>query len=214
MLNFHQRDQADISRPALGHIKPLQANDFSGLYSEHPDPDVDLACLNISTITRPEHQIFYKVIKPDMFAEFQEDDLLPGNDVWFIGYPENRYDITHNLPILRRGYIASIPKVDFNGRKQMVIDAQVFPGSSGSPVFTVLGSNYKLIGVITETMIRHQKLQTIPTGVSAGIEQVLGLGIVLKATLVKELIDTVIAKISAELSKKQPEPVVEKSDET
>ena len=95
----------------------------------------------------------------------------------------------------------------------MVIDAQVFPGSSGSPVFTVLGGKYKLVGVVTETMIRHQQLQAIPVGVAAGVQQVLGLGIILKATLVKELIDTVTTKIRDELAKHVPEPVKAESGE-
>ena len=214
ILNFHRRDPNDVSRPMLGQIRTLQADEFSGLYLEHPDPQVDLACLNISMITQPEQQIFFKNLHEKMVADFQEPDFLPGKDVWFVGYPENRYDVTHNLPILRRGCIASVPKVDFNGRKQMVIDAQVFQGSSGSPVFAVLGAEYKLVGVVTEMMIRHQQLQAIPVGVSAGVQQVLGLGIVLKATLVKDLVDIVTAKIRDELDKQEPEPVSKESHET
>jgi hypothetical protein len=213
-LNFHRRDPNDAARPLLGQTKSLEADEFSSVYSEHSDPDVDLACLNISIISQPDQEIFYKNLYPDMLSDFQEPDFLPGKEVWFVGYPENRYDIAHNLPILRKGSIGSVPKVDFNGRKQMVIDAQVFPGSSGSPVFTVLGGKYKLIGVVTETMTRHQQLQAIPVGVAAGVQQVLGLGIILKATLVKELIDTVTTKIRDELSKHVPEPVKEESGET
>mgnify|MGYP003291781313 CR=1 FL=1 len=46
-----------------------------------------------------------------------------------------RYDKKNNLPLVRTGTIASHPRKDFNGLPQFVIDAQVFPGSSGSPVF-------------------------------------------------------------------------------
>lgn len=214
VLNFHRRDPNDAKRPLLGQTQTLEANEFSGVYSEHSDPDVDLACLNVSIISHPGQNIFYKSLNPEMLSNFQEPDFLPGKEVWFVGYPENRYDMAHNLPILRKGSIGSVPKVDFNGRKQMVIDAQVFPGSSGSPVFTVLGSKYKLVGVVTETMIRHQQLQAIPVGVAAGVQQVLGLGIILKSSLIKELIDTVTTKICDELLKQEPEPVKEESGET
>lgn len=212
VLNFHRRDPENPEKPKLGEIRTLEAEEFSGLYTEHPDPNIDLACLNISLISQPEQEIFYKTIHPEIMSDFTEPDFLPGKEVWFVGYPENRFDATHNLPILRKGSIASVPKVDFNGQKQMVIDAQVFPGSSGSPVFTVLGTKYKFVGVVTETMIRHQKLQAIPVGVAAGVQQVLGLGIILKATLVKELIDIVVAKITEELAQYKPEPVIDESE--
>jgi len=145
-----------------------------------------------------------------MFSDFSEDDLLPGADVWFIGYPENRFDTFHNLPILRRGYIASIPKVDFNAKKLFVIDAQVFPGSSGSPVFTALGGKFKLLGVVT--LIRNEQLQAVPTEVALGVQQILGLEIVIKATVVKELIDHVTKEINVSLEKEEDEPVTEESD--
>ena len=211
VLNFNKR-KPDGSGPELGQIVTLQEKQFTGIYKGHPDSDIDLACINISVITRPERNIFYKNLHPEMFSDFSEDDLLPGADVWFIGYPENRFDTSHNLPILRRGYIASIPKVDFNAKKQFVIDAQVFPGSSGSPVFTALGGKFKLLGVITETMIRNEQLQAVPTNVALGVQQILGLGIVIKATVVKELIDHVTKEIKVSLEKKEGEPVTEESD--
>ncbi|MBZ0335006.1 serine protease [Marinobacter sp. AL4B] len=210
-LNFHRRDPEDPSRPLLGEIKTLEADNFSGVYSEHPNPSVDLACLNVSVITQEDQEIFHKNLYPEMLSTFQEPDLLPGKDVWFVGYPENRYDVAHNLPILRKGYIASVPKINFNNHQQMVIDAQVFPGSSGSPVFATLGSHFKLVGVVTETMIKHQQLQTIPVGVSAGVQQVLGLGIVLKTALVQELLETVTSKVREELDQQEPEPLAENS---
>ena len=209
ILNFTKRDSNDPTRPLLGQTTTLQADHFHGVYTEHPNPEIDLACLNISIITQPDHGIFYKNLYLDLLADYTEDKLLPGLEVWFVGYPENRFDTTHNLPILRRGYIASVPKVDFNGKKQVVIDAQVFPGSSGSPVFAGLGGKFKLIGVVAETMIRHEQLQAVPAGVGIGVQQMLGLGIVLKSVLVKELIDVATAKILAELERAEPEPVAE-----
>jgi len=211
ILNFHKR-RPDGSGPELGQIVTLQDRQFTGIYKGHPDPGVDLACINISVIAQPERNIFYKNIYPEMLSDFSEDDLLPGADVWFIGYPENRFDTTHNLPILRRGYIASIPKVDFNAKKQFIIDAQVFSGSSGSPVFTVLGGKFKLLGVVTKTMIRNEQLQAVPTSVALGVQQILGLGIVIKATVVKELIDHVTKEIKVLLEKKEGEPVTEELD--
>jgi hypothetical protein len=153
ILNFNKK-KSDSLKPELGKVIPMKGDEFKDIYQGHPDPSVDLACINVSNIDFPENNIFFKSLFPEMLSDFSEVDLLPGLDVWFVGYPENRFDTVNNLPLLRRGYIASIPKIDFNSKKQFVIDAQVFPGSSGSPVFASLGGNFKLIGVVAETMIR------------------------------------------------------------
>ena len=83
-----------------------------------------------------------------------------------------------------------MPNIDFNGRGQIVIDAQIFPGSSGSPVFVAWDGRYSLLGVVSQTMIRHSQLQTLPVNMPlVGIEQMLGLGIVVKQRHVQELIN-------------------------
>lgn len=115
----------------------------------------------------------------------------------------------HNLPILRRGYIASIPKVDFNAKGQFVIDAQVFPGSSGSPVFCLIGRKFKLIGIVTETMIKNEILQMVPTQTAPGFHQFLGLGLVIKGNFVKDLIDHVVDKINQNIAENKNESVIE-----
>ena len=208
-LNFHKR-KTDGSGPELGQTVTLANDEFTGIYKGHRDPAVDLACINVSLISQPGHGIYYKTLFQEMLSDFSEDELLPGTSVWFVGYPENRFDTVHNLPLLRRGYIASIPTVDYNAKKQFVIDAQVFQGSSGSPVFAELGSKFKLLGIVTETMIRNEQLQAIPANVALGVQQVLGLGIVIKAPLIKELIEHVAADIRDTLNKNEPEPVQER----
>lgn len=208
ILNFHSLKE-DKTGPDLGKIVNIQQQEFSSVLRTHPNPEIDLACINISAITKPELNIYHKCLFPEMISNFSENELLPGKDVWFIGYPENRFDIAHNLPILRRGYIASMPKVDFNDKKQFIIDAHVFPGSSGSPVFTILENKFKLIGVVTETMIKNAQLQTIPTHTSLGFQQFLGLGIIIRADLIKELIDHVVKEISKEIEEEDG-PMVEK----
>lgn len=208
-LNFHKKDSSDLTKPLLGQIISLKDSNFNSVFTAHPDPSVDLACINVSKIGNVIPPIYYKTLSDDLLSDFNHDKLLPGNDVWFVGYPENRFDTKNNLPILRRGYIASIPTVDFEGRKEFLIDAQVFRGSSGSPVFTDLGGKFKLIGVITQTMIRSERVQSVPTAQTLGVEQVIGLGIVLKANLLKELLDAATLNIKNRLAQSQPEPTTD-----
>ena len=85
--------------------------------------------------------------------------------------------------------------------KQVLIDAQVFPGSSGSPVFVIIDGRYKLLGVVTQTMIKHEKLQSIPADHALGIQQVIGLGIVLKTELVTELLNVAMNGLSDKIER-------------
>lgn len=82
------------------------------------------------------------------------------------------------MPLFRQGIIASHPRYDFNGESVFIIDAQVFPRSSGSPVHIdltyedmkngkfVIEKNIKLLGMISQIVIRNNRLQAIPTGTS------------------------------------------------
>ena len=48
----------------------------------------------------------------------------------------------------------------------------------------------KLLGIVAMTMIRNNELQAVPTGTNFVTQEVLGLGIVFKATAIKELVDS------------------------
>lgn len=195
-LAFHRRhDERD--EPVLGQVVGYTEGDFSEHLMGHPDPEVDLACVNVSTLVY-NHPIYFRTILPSHYSDFAEPDLLPGVETWFVGYPDGRFDQVYNLPLMRRGYIASIPTLDFNGGPQFIIDAHVYPGSSGSPVFAVLGGQWRLLGVITQTMIKHQPVKGATAGAEMAIEQTLGLGIVLKMKLVQELLNVARQRIVSE----------------
>jgi len=195
-IEFIFNKQTETGEPDFGNIQKFTGDDFSSIYTEHPSPEIDLACINASIIGNTESKIYHKAITPELFADFNEDLLIPGLEVLFLGYPDNRYDVHNNLPLLRKGYIASLPKIDFNNKKQFVIDAQVFQGSSGSPVFTTIQGKFRFIGVVTETMIKNGELMTIPTsGVGLGVQQILGLGLVIKGTQVRELVNIALDKV-------------------
>lgn len=211
-LTFHKKDESDPNRPKLGEKVTLSDKSFNSVYTEHPDPAVDLACINISKIGDEGLNIFYKTLDDTVLADFEHQDLLPGGDVWFVGYPENRFDTANNLPVLRRGYIASIPKVDFENRKEFLIDAQVHQGSSGSPVFTALGGRFCIAGIVTQTMIKNQKIQAVPAAHSLAVSQTIGLGIVLKSSLLKELLDAATATIRDRIASEKLEPTQEATE--
>jgi hypothetical protein len=199
-LSFHKKDpNATEPQPLLGTVLTTQETLNTQAYTEHPDPVVDLACLNVSTIGREDLGLFYRTLPLEMAATYSEPWLVPNCDVCFVGYPDGRFDQKNHLPIMRRGAIATIPQTDFNDIKQIVIDAHVHKGSSGSPVFAIpppfSGQSIRFIGVLTQTMIRGEELQSIGAATTLGVHQTIGLGLVLKVDLVRELIAAAIAKI-------------------
>lgn len=195
-MNFHRRE-ADRDAPLLGGVVPIliQREVYPQLYTAHPEPAVDLACINLTTLRNPTFPLFWRHLFPELFATLTEEDLTIGTKVWFVGYPATRFDQAHNLPLTRVGHIASVPSLDFNDRPEFVVDAPVFPGSSGSPVFARIEQDPCFVGVISETMIQNQQLQTLPTASVSFVSQVIGLGIVIKAPLVQQLVEAAVEKI-------------------
>jgi len=113
----------------------------------HPDPEVDLCCINISSVlkrlldegTHIHTYFINKHIIPSA-AELNKLDAI--EDILMVGYPDGLWDELNNLPIARRGITATDPKIDYEGRKEFLIDAACFEGSSGSPVY-YMDKSYK-----------------------------------------------------------------------
>lgn len=192
------------NEPDVGKRIRLPITNIKSNIVGHPDPNVDIAVLECTGlfIMMPE-QLYYKAVSYNMLASFNEKELSVAENVYFVGYPDDRYDMKNNLPLVRTGMIASNPKYDYNGNPTFIIDAQVFPGSSGSPVYIdltyenmkngqiIVGErNIKLLGIVSATMIRNNQLKSIETNTHYLTEEVLGLGIVYKSTAIKEVIDS------------------------
>jgi hypothetical protein len=139
------------------------------------------------------------------------DRLDAIEDVVFIGYPNGMWDTLNNLPIVRRGTTATPAAVDFEGHPHFLIDASVFPGSSGSPVFlyntgmyaqkdggTVVGSRLHFLGAVSSVYFREYdgsiESRPVPTAESpvAVVREMLDLGVVIKARAITETIDHLI----------------------
>lgn len=190
--------------PDIGNTITFPITDIKANVTGHPDPTVDIAVIACTGLfLMLPNQLYFKAVDYDMLASFTEPELSVAENVSFVGYPDDRYDAVNNLPLMRQGMIASHPKYDYNGHPYFIIDAQVFPGSSGSPVYIdltyenmkngqiVIGKrDIKLLGIVAQTMIRNNQLQAINTSTQLVTQEVLGLGIVFKATAIKELIDS------------------------
>lgn len=137
---------------------PINTDHFSvtipnlqNLIVNHPDNDVDLCALPVAPLLRHAQQnnisLFFRTFEKNLIpTQEQIDEFTALEDILMIGYPNGIWDKTNNMPILRRGSTATHPSLDYNGKKEFMIDAACFPGSSGSPVLIYNPSGYSTKG--------------------------------------------------------------------
>lgn len=210
-LSFLQRQE---QTPQLGQGFRLRIDDWENAWFGHPSPDIDIAICPFAPLEAHIKQqygidLFYRNVSDEMIpTDEQAANLDALESVTFIGYPNGIWDSKNLLPIARRGMTASPISVDFENTPRFLIDASVFGGSSGSPVFllnqgvysdkagnTTIGSRLLFIGVIAAVFFRTQFNQIvavpIPTQVQpmAQQQEMIDLGIVFKARTVVETIE-------------------------
>jgi V8-like Glu-specific endopeptidase len=122
-------------------------DNFENFWKLHPETDVDLCVMPIAPfITEAEkrrEKLFYIPFVKDLLpTEKQKEELSAIEDVVMIGYPNGIWDSVNNMPIFRKGMTATHPLVDYNGKREIMIDIAAFPGSSGSPVLIFNPGSY------------------------------------------------------------------------
>jgi len=128
--------------------------DFATTWIGHPDDSVDLAILPIQQFLEVLRVLgkrpLYTTLTDDIIAtEEMMASLDAIEDITMIGYPNSLIDDVNNLPITRRGITATACARHFRGKQEFLIDAAVYPGSSGSPVFIYNQGSYSHGGGIT-----------------------------------------------------------------
>lgn len=83
------------------------------------------------------------------------------------------------------------------------IDAQIYKGSNGSPVFTptnLYGTNIKFIGVVSETAIPAAlTIQSVYNSQPLIIPETIGIGFVIKSTADRDLTKDYLKKSNEEI---------------
>jgi S1-C subfamily serine protease len=173
-------------------------------FRQYNDQGNDLALLPIAPILNQLYEtgksVFYRSIDPSNIPDDKVvNDLGAIEEITFIGYPSGIYDSENAAPVVRKGITASPLWNDFKGTKSFLIDAGVFPGSSGSPVFIynqgsyatnqgiTVGTRLLFIGVISETMITRSGEKR---------DVFLGLGRVVKSQCLNVLADEVVKQVN------------------
>lgn len=207
------QDLGDADSPILGATFDHSIGPAAWKWTAHPDNTVDIAVLPLSPTIEYLHSInrppFYRSIPTSFVPSPEEMDELDAiEDIVFVGYPNGIYDHANNLPIVRKGITATPAAVNYEDRPLFLVDASVFPGSSGSPVFihnqgswstrtgTIVGGGRILfLGVLSNVYYREEQgsleLKDIPTAVRPvpTSREMIDLGVVQKAHTVIETIE-------------------------
>lgn len=202
-------------QPLLGTRFQLNIEDFPHAWFMHPNPEVDLAIIPMRPLEQAAREqgveLYYQVIDtrlvPDQ-ATLRALDAL--EEVLFVGYPSGVWDQVNLMPILRRGTTATPIALDFEGRPEFLIDAAVYPGSSGSPVFVYqpeplrpqqpVGRKFLFAGVVAAVFFREEANQLVPAPVPANNtsmvmgSEMIDLGLVIKSQAVVDVIESYLGK--------------------
>jgi hypothetical protein len=156
----------ESGEPDFGKFIDVTIDDPEKRVILHPDPNVDLAIIAVSDIlvdygNRGQPAFAIGLDQKLIASEPDLQKFQPLEDVLIVGYPDGISDTVNNIPIFRRGVTATPIYMRFDGKKQFMIDAAIYHGSSGSPVFlynvgawidengqTQLGTRVGLLGVV------------------------------------------------------------------
>lgn len=150
----------------------------------HPDPDVDLCALPLLPIINHFKKQGIELFMSSLNHTFVADNeflrhVTQLDEVAMIGYPDGIWDKVNNQPIFRKGVFATKPGLNYNGKREFIIDMPVYGGSSGSPVLIASDGPWvdrshghsllthaptKLMGVVYKTFIHNDlgKLVAVP----------------------------------------------------
>ena len=105
----------------------------------HPSKSVDVAVVDITDCFTAEIKAGQTLASPYFLGAEQQAGqnnikVEVGDDILVAGYPRGFYDDVNLFPIVKAGIIASRWGAYFRGQPCFLIDAKLFPGSSGSVV--------------------------------------------------------------------------------
>lgn len=182
--NREKRVRVEVSRDAL-------------LGNANPELDIAIIPLGamLTQIQDAGRPAFFRSVTPDIVPSAEViSGLAAMEEIVFIGYPSGLRDETNANPLIRRGITSTPVWNDFQGRPSFLIDAGVFPGSSGSPVFIlnqgayatkdglVVGSRILFLGMIRQSMVRSD----------SGRDTFLGLGEVLRSSAIVDFVQRTV----------------------
>lgn len=138
-ITFHMTRASASGEPIVGDFVEIAITDISSKVIMHPDNEVDICAFFVGPLLNQakaqDKPFFYRWLDPTHVpTEAELADLVALEDVIMIGYPIGLWDSANNMPVFRRGVTATHPYLNYESKKEFLVDMACFPGSSGSPV--------------------------------------------------------------------------------
>jgi hypothetical protein len=170
----------------------------------HDDPTVDIAV--VPFFPHPFTNFDCLFIPVDFIpseADFKTFDIHEGSDVFFTGMFLHNLGNKHNTPITRFGKVAlmSDEKIDWiTGKTDLyLMEANSYPGNSGSPVFFMIGVDrggqivvggptIKLAGIMSGCYNDLQPIQTVSVSTNQYVTPNLGISGVVPSYELKDIL--------------------------
>ena len=196
------------------NIYPVKLGDTS--WTVHPDPNADVAVLNINPDRINSDGIEYFFFQSDDHTVSLEqactDQVSEGDGIFVLGFPLGEAGKERNYAIVRQGIIARIQDWLKGNARTFLIDASVFPGNSGGPVLlkpeltsiagTKTNSRCSLIGMVSSYLPYTEVAVSQQTGrPRMTFEENSGLGDVVPIDVINEAVKAAMDKLSP------PQPV-------
>jgi Trypsin-like peptidase domain len=195
--------------PLPGKKTDLEISDPGNFWHYHSDPQVDVAVMPLWPImialsSQRSDPIYMHPIADIHIPDFADPTFDSVEEVLFVGYPTGIIDDKNFTPLVRRGITATPLDLDYGGHPAFLIDASVYPGSSGSPVFLFDSSpvftpqgiftrqRHYLIGMVSSTFRWEDEAKIIPAPIDptgtgpASSGQMIDIGVVIKSHCINE----------------------------
>lgn len=169
-------------------VKLIIRNDEKPLWTKHPGEDVA-----VIAVTPPEGADLAR-LSTDLLATddaLKENHVHPGQSMYFLGYPHREEASEAGFPILRNGPIATFPLLPTQKTKTFYVNANIFSGDSGGPVYTDRpesgGDAPMIMGVIHGQRFVHNTVKG--DYITVKTHHQFGLAIVVHASFIIETIE-------------------------
>lgn len=137
----------------------------------HPDQTIDVVVIKVDDLiidtlkNNPDKKIIVgSCLTNDNLPSNSPLEMEVTSDIIVASYPRGFYDKVNKFPIVKSGIISSAWGLNFNGKPMFLIDAQLFPGSSGGLVI----SKPTNIAMIDGKLMRNKVKQFVFLGVYSG----------------------------------------------
>jgi hypothetical protein len=212
--------------PDLGRCEDVTISGGAAAFTHHPNPQVDVSVMAIelplrlmALVGRPVFGVGFNPENCPTERDLEEIDAI--EEITFVGYPDALFDSANHTPVARRGVTATPIQLDWCGAPHFLIDANVIPGSSGSPVVLLRPAAYNtsvglslgkprliFLGVLRSVYETPAEVEGSDVRPGASVRVAIGLGVVEKWTAVEETLDAMFAAEKLDREKLAPTPII------